>query len=70
MFLAGQDVQEANAGAPKGGVKPWQMAGSFRWPLRISGRIPVLVAGPARALTWTGEPAEMASCRGWSRRAG
>jgi len=47
---------------PKGDVKPRQVA-DLRQPPGISGRIPVLVAGPARALTQPGEPVRR-TCRG------
>jgi len=46
-------VQEANAGAPKGGGKPGHDGRALRGPPRITGRIQA-GAWPERGLTWTG----------------
>jgi hypothetical protein len=35
----------------------------LRWPSRITGWIPALVAGRCSALTWAGEPVKIGSLR-------
>src|SRR5664279_3732791 len=55
-FLGGTGCPRSECRWPKGGRKPRRHGRPLRRPPRITGRIPALVAGPERALTWAGEP--------------